>query len=177
MTRCQCIKSDGVQCSRDAATNKPDKRFCWQHQKCKKIVGKSKSSPAIKLTEPTDFEISWIVGKPQPEKYMGFADIHKMTRDDLNRFIFTGDGEVTIVNPVGDDAEGITGQNFSIKVKSEKGGITIRRLFDAMNKKYRDVKPSIEEEFGDYWTGDHVYYEGLYERKGEKNAYGVMYGS
>jgi uncharacterized protein YjbI with pentapeptide repeats len=34
MTRCQCTTKDGTQCARDAATNKPDKRFCWQHQKC-----------------------------------------------------------------------------------------------------------------------------------------------
>ncbi len=36
--QCQCLKSDGKQCLRQAATNKPDKRFCWQHQKCKQHV-------------------------------------------------------------------------------------------------------------------------------------------
>jgi hypothetical protein len=38
MVQCQCIKGDGNQCTRQAVTNKPDKRFCWQHQKCKKIA-------------------------------------------------------------------------------------------------------------------------------------------
>jgi hypothetical protein len=40
MVQCQCIKADGkTQCSRQAAANKPDKRFCWQHQSCYNIVG------------------------------------------------------------------------------------------------------------------------------------------
>src|SRR6185503_15977718 len=35
MPRCQCIKNDGKQCSRDASIKSgQDDRFCWQHQKC-----------------------------------------------------------------------------------------------------------------------------------------------
>lgn len=39
MVQCQCIKSDGKQCTRDASTKKADNPlFCWQHQKCTKLA-------------------------------------------------------------------------------------------------------------------------------------------
>lgn len=35
MTQCQCIKSDGKQCSRDASTKAGmNPLYCWQHQNC-----------------------------------------------------------------------------------------------------------------------------------------------
>lgn len=37
MVRCQCLKADGQQCTRDVS-NKPSQNilYCWQHQKCQK---------------------------------------------------------------------------------------------------------------------------------------------
>src|SRR5437016_10755421 len=39
MVQCQCLKSNGKQCTRDASIKLGDNSlFCWQHQKCQKSV-------------------------------------------------------------------------------------------------------------------------------------------
>ena len=36
MTKCQCLKADGKQCTRDGSTKSGHNPFyCWQHQSCK----------------------------------------------------------------------------------------------------------------------------------------------
>src|SRR5437016_863621 len=47
MTQCVCLKEDGRRCTRAAAKRG---RFCWQHQKCRRLAGPGKAgrpSPTI----------------------------------------------------------------------------------------------------------------------------------
>jgi len=49
--RCNCLTTSGQQCVRDASTKQGDNpQFCWQHQKCSKIYGKSKMTTGTSKT-------------------------------------------------------------------------------------------------------------------------------
>jgi len=65
MTRCQCIKVDGKQCTRDAKTNSV---YCWQHQKCKNIFNQSTQGINIKEQEIEKLKIKQKTEKQVAEK-------------------------------------------------------------------------------------------------------------
>lgn len=43
MVRCQCIKLDGRECSREASGKGSNPQYCWQHQQCKQKAGKQRA--------------------------------------------------------------------------------------------------------------------------------------
>ena len=72
MTRCQCQKHDGYQCTRDSSTKKGDNPlFCWQHQNCKKSIEtqKVKQLGETPIAPPLSFEHSMgLTGYPRIKK-------------------------------------------------------------------------------------------------------------
>lgn len=48
---CQCLTSKGIQCSRRAEKNS---EYCWQHQKCKRPILKSKPKKPKTIIEPVE---------------------------------------------------------------------------------------------------------------------------
>ena len=60
MTICQCIKTDGKQCSREAKT---ESQYCWQHQKCSQVTKKLPEIP-----KSTEKITSTIDKNPKPTK-------------------------------------------------------------------------------------------------------------
>jgi hypothetical protein len=89
--RCECIKKDGKQCTRDAQT---DSRLCWQHDKCQvqvvKVTDQPKSSVSsakglfeeyeletleyFNQLEPSDPSLQWTIRDVKAELYTAMAN-------------------------------------------------------------------------------------------------------
>ena len=97
MSKCQCIKPDGQQCSRDAS-QKPNTNtnFCWQHQTCTKISTKKTTIPLkkqsvekikipIKKQSLTENEKKYLNDQNISEQdYFAFAKIPIITHEELD---------------------------------------------------------------------------------------------
>lgn len=67
MTLCNCLKTDGKQCTRDASTKKGDNPlFCWQHQKCKTTISMITSHEPEPLKKKRITEET--IKKPEPKE-------------------------------------------------------------------------------------------------------------
>lgn len=71
MSRCQCMKSDGNQCGREAS-QKPgtNPKFCWQHQTCDKTspIQKTQVKQPIRVKQPIPLKQPTQVKQPIPVK-------------------------------------------------------------------------------------------------------------
>ncbi len=106
------------ECSRDAST-KPghDKRFCWQHQKCKKTYGKKTVAPKKKKTQPKKKKerspLYWVKQIEAGKKdlaganlgYVNFADELNIGTNELNDMILD-DAQFTESTIIGIDFRG-----------------------------------------------------------------------
>src|SRR6185503_4179975 len=70
MELCLCLRQDGLQCQRPPSTKRgDDPRFCWQHQKCKRIGKAQIKSDFRQSTLPNRPQSGWstLPNSPQPE--------------------------------------------------------------------------------------------------------------
>ena len=106
MGKCQCLKSNGQQCTRQASSKTgQDQKYCWQHQKCIKPISTS-TLPPITSSIP--------IPTPKPIPPSTAIKMPAKTWDELkSRYNLTGDMiDVLSKSPIGFKAYDLTLPNF-----------------------------------------------------------------
>ena len=91
MSQCQCLKSDGKQCSRNA---QQDSQYCWQHKNCKNpIVSQTQKAQKSQKSQKSqkDEKINPYKGLSQEEldeKLLSAADLGEL--DEVRLLLKTG---------------------------------------------------------------------------------------
>jgi len=193
MPRCLCLINKGTECTRDASTKKgDDTRFCWQHQKCKKITqskqvvySKTKTGKPLykgKISPPKITKKSQYLLENFPLEITDLSDNKNLPYDQFISKI------LRIVNEIHEDEERIKPEKMNI-IEYPESSININIPIDT-GEDYGEKTYTLTHQGGftqgqllyqlaqiipDQEWGSHRYFEGLSLK--EDGTYDLSLGS